>query len=334
VRALVGRLARLIGLLLLTCFGTVGFRAIEGWSWGDALYMTVITLSTVGFQEAHPLSESGKLFTVALILAGSGVAIYLLTLTAQLILDGRLSRAYLKERMTMRIRTKHDHVVVVGYGRFGQAVVEELRDAGIQVVVLDSDPELAPLLESQGMAYVIASGSSDEGLVEAGVEGASAVVAATPSDADNVFITLAAKELNPEIRVHARCESSTAARRLTRAGADQVVSPFQMGGSRTAASILRPAVVDFLEILSPRGEPAVEIEQIVVATGSPLTGSELREVERDFPSLRIVALRHDDEAIGIAPPPDTRIQARDLLVVIGDHSPLLELAGRAEPPEE
>jgi len=334
VRALIGRLALVVGLLvLLTVIGTLGFRLIEGWPWADAVYMTVITLSTVGFQEAHPLSDGGRMFTVALILAGSGVAIYLLTLTAQLILDGRLPRAYLKERMAMRIRAKRDHVIVGGYGRFGQAVVEELLHERKGIVVIDSNPDLAAALESRGLAYVIASASSDEGLTGAGIEGASAVVAATPSDAENVFITLAAKELNPEIRVHARCESDSAARRLTRAGADQVVSPFQMGGSRTATSIMRPAVVDFLEILSPRGGPAVEIEQIVVAPTSSLVGREIREIEHDFPALRIVALRHDAETIQIAPPPGMRIQSRDLLVLIGDHSPLLDLAGRAEPPK-
>jgi voltage-gated potassium channel len=159
-------------------------------------------------------------------------------------------------------------------------------------------------------------------------------VAATPSEADNVFITLAAKELNPEIRIHARCESASAARRLTRAGADQTVMPFQMGGARTAASIVRPAVVDFLELLSPRGAPEVDLEQIVVAPGSDLVGLSLVAIEAELQALRIVALRRGEESIRIAPASATAVEEGDLLVLIGEREPLLELATRAESPEE
>jgi len=334
LQAILVRLLRVIGLLfLLTILGAIGYRVIEEWSWTDSIYMTVITLSTVGFQEAQPLSQDGRLFTVFLIIAGGGLALYLLTLTARLILDGHLPQVYLRERMAMRIRSKREHVVVCGYGRFGQAVVEELLEAGQAVVVMDENKELIPLLEEKELAYVIASGSSENGLREAGVEGACAVVAATPSEAENVFITLAAREMNPQIRVHARCESELAARRLVQAGADQVVSPFQMGGARTAASILRPAVVDFLEIISPGSSPEVDLEQILVAPSSDLLGCNVAEIERSIPSLRIVALRRGQESIQIAPSARTTIEPGDMLVVIGERAPLLEFANRAESPE-
>lgn len=318
-------------LVLLTLFGSVGYRVIEGWSWLDALYMTVITLSTVGFQEAHPLSQAGRAFTIGMIVAGTGAALYLITMAAQLLLDGQLAKTYLRERMAMRIRRKHGHVIVAGHGRYGSAVVDELIEAGQQVVVLDLDPTLADEFERCGLAYVIGSASNEDHLKEAGITGACAIVAATPSDAENVFITLAAKELNPAIRVHARYESDTGRRRLEHAGADQVVSPFQMGGSRTAAAIVRPAVVDFLEILAPKRGPEVDLEQIMVAEGSPLVGQSLDDIEGLFPRLRIVALRRGEERIRIAPTVDTPVAADDLLVVIGEREPLLELAARAEP---
>jgi voltage-gated potassium channel len=334
VRALIERLLGVFGLLLiLTLSGTVGFRLIEGWSWGDSVYMTVITLSTVGFMEAHPLSGPGRLFTVILILAGTSVALYLLSLAARIVLDGQMRQTYLRERMAMRIRKERGHVIVGGYGRYGRAVVEELLEAGKSVVVMDPNEELRTRLEAHDLPFVIASAASDEGLIEAGIEGASAIVAATPSEADNVFITLAAKELNPQIRVHARCESASAARRLTRAGADQTVMPFQMGGARTAASILRPAVVDFLEILSPRGAPEVDLEQIVVAPGSDLVGLTLVAIEGQLSALRIVALRRGERTIRIAPSSATAVEEGDLLVVIGEREPLLELAARAGSPE-
>jgi len=318
-------------LLLLTLIGSVGYRSIEGWSWLDAVYMTVITLSTVGFEEAHPLSDAGRVFTIGMIVAGTGAALYLVTMAAQLLLDGQLARTYRRERMAMRIRRKHGHVIVAGHGRYGSAVVDELMEAGQEVVVMDLDPELADEFERRGLAFVTGSASAEEHLKEAGIAGAYAIVAATPSDAENVFITLAAKEMNPAIRVHARYESDTGRRRLEHAGADQVVSPFQMGGSRTAASILRPAVVDFLEILAPKSGPEVDLEQIVVAEGSPLAGKSLVEIEGLFPRLRIVALRRGEDRIRIAPTVDTPVQADDLLVVIGEREPLLELATRAEP---
>jgi voltage-gated potassium channel len=332
VYSIVARLIRfLLVLLLLTIVGASGYRWIEGWSWLDSIYMTVITLSTVGFMEANPLSDAGRWFTIGLIVAGSGAALYLITMAAQLLLDGQLARTYLKERMAMRIRRKHGHVIVAGHGRYGRSVVDELIEAGQQVVVVDLDPSLADVLEGRGLAYVIGSASVEENLQQAGIAGACAIVAATPSDAENVFITLAAKELNPGIRVHARYESDTGRRRLQHAGADQVVSPFQMGGSRTAAAILRPAVVDFLEILSPHSGPEVDLEEIAVATGSQLAGCRLGEIEGRFPGLRIVALRRGEERIRIVPSVDTTIEVHDLLVVIGEREPLLELAGRAEP---
>ena len=203
-----------------------------------------------------------------------------------------------------------------------------LGDLGGTAVVSAADR----FLEAKEFAYVIASGSSENGLREAGIEGACAVVAATPSEAENVFITLAAREMNPQIRVHARCESESAARRLVQAGADQVVSPFQMGGARTAASILRPAVVDFLEIISPGSSPEVDLEQILVAPNSELSGSEVAEIEHNISSLRIVALRRGHESIQIAPSSKTIVEPGDVLVVIGERAPLLELASRAESP--
>lgn len=327
------RLAKVFCLLiLLTSFGVIGYRAVEGWPWSDCLYMTVITLSTVGFQEAAPLSDEGRLFTVVLIVAGSGVALYSLGLAAELMLDGQLRQSYRRERMRMRIRNERDHVIIAGFGRFGQAVVSELLEAGKALVVIDEDAELIPVLEALDVPHVIGSVSTDQVLQQAGIEVASAIVAATPSDSENVFLTLAAKELNPKVRVFARCETDSAAKKLRRAGADQVVSPFQMGGSRTAASILRPAVVDFLEIISPRGAPEINLEEVRVASGSKLIGRRLEEIERDFTPVRIVALRRGTNPIKIAPSPSTQVGVDDLLVLIGERPVLLDLAGRAAAP--
>ncbi len=234
------------GLLLITGLGIFGYVTIEGWSWIDALYMTVITLSTVGYKEVAPLSPEGRMFTVALILLGVGTALYLLSVLAEDI------------------------------GR------------------------------------------------------AQAVVIATPSESDNVFITLSARELNPEVRIHARAESETAIRRLERAGANQVTSPFQMGGIRTAASILRPSVVEFLEISSPRHGQEIDLEEIRVDPASPLSGRDRRDLEAEIARLRVVAIKRREGPIQMVPPEGAKIEAGDHLVVIGERESLGRLAQLAQ----
>lgn len=324
------------GLMVTTGVGAVGYRMIEGWSWVDSLYMAVITLSTVGFGEVWHLSPEGRIFTMLLIVLGVGLVVYLLTVLGEIVVENRLGESFRRERMAQRIERKQGHVIVAGYGRFGRAVVAELRAAGRGVVVVDPDPLLEPELEREGVAYVTASASTDEALLRAGIHGASAIVAATPSDAENVFISLAARELEPGIRIHARSESEAAARKLRRAGADQVTAPFQMGAARTSASILRPAVVDFLELVSPVGDgqsgEAIDLEEVRVGAGSRLEGRSIAEIEEhEERAFRVVALKRRDESIRIVPNRNTALVEGDLLVVIGEHDALLAMTREAEP---
>jgi voltage-gated potassium channel len=324
------------GLMAATAIGAAGYRLIEAWSWVDSFYMAVITLSTVGFGEVWDLSPTGRVFTMLLIVLGVGLVVYLLTVLGEIVVENRLGETLRRERMARRIEGKQGHVIVAGYGRFGRAVVRELRAAGRAVVVVDPDPALGLELERAGIAYVTASASRDEVLLSAGIHGASAIVAATPSDAENVFISLAARELEPGIHIHARSESEAAARKLRRAGADQVTSPFQMGATRTAASILRPAVVDFLELVSPAGEgtagEAIDLEEVRVGAGSKLAGRSIAEIEEhEERAFRVVALRRSEEEIRIIPNRNTTLVEGDLLVVIGEHDALLAMTREAEP---
>lgn len=322
--------AVLLWLSGVTVLGTVGYHTIEGWSWVDSLYMAVITLSTVGFGEIESLSPAGRVFTVLFIGVGVGATLYSLALLAELVVEGRIKDTVRKELMMRRIERKQDHVIVAGFGRFGRAVVDELERAERKVVIVDPDETLSEVLAERGLAVVVASASSDEALLKAGIKGASAIVAATPSEAENVFITLGARELNPEIFIQARCESDSGARRLRRAGANHLTAPFQMGGARAAASILRPSLVDFLEIVSPRRGPEIDLEEIRVAHGSSLDGKSVAELEGNQEHFRIVAVKHEGEEIIIVPNSATPIAEDDVLVAIGERNSLMAFAERAE----
>jgi len=313
----------------ILAFGSAGYVLIEGWSLLDAVYMTVMTVATVGFREVHPLDRAGVVFTMVVIAVGAGGALVVLTQITELVVDGRLRASLRRRRMERMIAKWSGHIVVCGFGRFGRVVVEELRRAGERVVVVDLAPALEDELASAEIPFVIGTAASDEILVRAGVPSARAIVVATSSDAENVFVTLAARELNPAIQIYARGESDTAARRLERAGACSVTSPFRIGGQRVAASILRPSVVDFLEIGRPRQGGEVDLEEVRVGTGSSLAGRTVRELEARAPGVRIVAVKHAGEAMLLAPVADTTVGAGDHVVVIGARAPLLSLAESA-----
>ncbi|MBM4267767.1 MAG: potassium channel protein [Deltaproteobacteria bacterium] len=322
-----------LGLLAITVFGTLGYVLVEGWPWFDALFMTVTTVSTVGFGETHPLSPGGRLFTILLIGSGVGAVFYLLSVLAEGLLEGHLRRLLARTAMQRAIDKLKGHVIVCGWGRFGRVVVEEVRRGGAEVVIIDQDPDLEAELSATGLGFVIGSASSDEVLERAHVGTATAIVVATASEAESVFITLAARELNPKIRVYARGESEAGVRRLIRAGAHQVASPFLMGGLRVAAAVRRPAVVDFLELSSSRREESIDLEEVLISPGSALAGRRLSEIEVEVGRLRIVAVKRS-ESLRLVPTLDTQIAAGDHIVVAGQHEGLDRLAALALPPGE
>jgi len=258
-----------------------------------------------------------------------GGALMLVGQITELVVNGQLRAGLRRRAMERTIAKWSGHIVVCGFGRFGRVVADELRRAGERVVVVDMAPALEDELASEGVPFVIGTAGSDEVLVRAGVPRARAIVVATSSDAENVFVTLAAREMNPAIQIYARGETDAAARRLERAGACSVTSPFRIGGQRVAASILRPSVVDFLEIGRPRQGGEVDLEEVRVGTGSRLAGRTVRELETEAPGVRIVVVKHVGESMLLAPVADTTVGAGDHVVVIGARAPLLSLAEAA-----
>ncbi len=319
-------------LLAITTVGTVGYMWIEGLDLLDALYMTVITVSTVGYGEVRPMHDSGRIFTIVLILCAATTAAYMFTQIAQALVETSLRDLFTRRAMDKRIAELENHVIVCGYGRLGHVVADELQRNGVPLVIVERDAMREPELRSSSQAYVIGSAASDDVLLRAGIVRARAIVVGTASDSDNVFITLSARELNPRVRIHARGESDTALRRLEQAGAHQAVSAYHMGGTRMANAILRPAVVDFLEISRPGYGDEVNLEEVRVAPGCVLAGESVRELESRAPRMRIVGLKRGEARIELVPDENTRIVSGDLLVAIGDRQSLARIAQLAARP--
>lgn len=319
-------LRALLGLAAITAAGTLGYVWIAGYTPLDALYMTVTTVTTVGYGEIEPLGPAGRVFTIALIVCSAGVALYLLGQLAQTLVETGLREVLQRRAMERKLEALSGHVVVCGYGRFGRVVVGELARAGVPLVVVESDPEKETELALSGHLFVLGSATRDDVLLRAGVTRARAVVVASGSDADNVYITLTARELHPPLEIHARGESDVALRRLLQAGATRAVSAHQLGGVRMAHALLRPSVVEFVELTRPRVGEEVDLEEVRIGPGSRSIGLTVRALEQRVPRLRVVGLKRAEGRMELVPGEDTAIAAGDLLVVIGERTSVEQIA--------
>jgi voltage-gated potassium channel len=314
----------LVALLLAGVFavGTVGYVVIEHVDPWDAFYMTVITVTTVGYQEVFPLSRTGEVFTVVLLLGGLGIIFYALTEVGRSVLEGQLREALGQVRRTRMIGSLSDHEIVCGWGRMGQAAVAELRRAGRGVVVIESNPEKVQRLQAAGVPVVAGDATSEESLRAAGVERARGLVACLNDDAHNIYTVLTARSLNPDLYIVARAGEEGAEARILRAGANRVVNPYQHGGVRLAHLVLKPTVIEFLDFSLGAG-PVVglELEQVQLAGSSPLVGSTLAEADlRRRCGVGVVAVQRG-ETLFPNPEPNLALNDGDVLVVLGvrDH---------------
>ncbi|HPD61030.1 MAG TPA: potassium channel family protein, partial [Thermodesulfobacteriota bacterium] len=221
---------------------------IEGWNFFDSLYMVVITLATVGFAETHPLSFHGRIFTIILIVVWAGIGFYALSSIIQPIIEGEIRKVMGRKKLEKEIKNLKGHYIICGFGRMGSYISQELRNASVPYLIIEKDENLRPKLERESHLYLYGDASEDEVLLEAGVKKARGLVAVVASDADNVYITLTARQMNPNIFILARSTNESSERKLQQAGANKVISPYQMGAVRMVQAILRPAVVDFIEI--------------------------------------------------------------------------------------
>jgi voltage-gated potassium channel len=314
-------------LSLALAYGTVGFRVIEDYPWVDALYMTVTTLTTVGFGEIHPLSTAGRAFAITLITFGVLAVFDLIAVFTSLLASGRLSRSIERRAMQRRIRDLRDHYVVCAYGRVGRAATRELVRRGAEVVVIENQEALEPLLGEAGVPYLIADPSEESVLEEAGVGRARALLCAVDSDVVNVYITLSARALYPDLFIIARAARPESVDKLRRAGADRVISPYAVSGVRMAAMALQPAVLEFVDMVSV--DPDLRIEEVVVGKNSALSARSVRDVCAPYEGVMVLAVRNAAGELLIPPRADTVLTEGDLIIVVGPAAALGELASAA-----
>ena len=318
VRNLYFCLAILLGLVLV---GTCGYVAIEGWPLLDSFYMTVITVSTVGFKEVQVMSPAGRLFTIFLIIVGVGFIAYSAGTIVQFMVEGQLRSILGRKKLEKQISNLHGHYIICGYGRIGTNICRELEAKPVPFVVVEHDPKCCEQLNSEGVLYVEGDATHDEILIKAGIQHARGLVTAVTSDTSNVYITLTARGLNPDLFILSRASDEGAETKLRRAGANKVISPYVMGASRMAQAILRPSVVDFIEIATAGKNYELQIEESRVAADSSLVNKTLitSGIRKEF-GVIIVGIKKGEEQMFFNPEPTTLIEAGDILITLGEQT--------------
>jgi voltage-gated potassium channel len=312
-RIIIG-LGCLIAILLI---GSYGYVFLEGWDFFDGLYMTVTTLTTVGYGEVHPLSKTGRAFTILLIFLGVGFMLYVVTALAQVVVEGQIQDIFGRRRVEREIRNLKDHYIICGFGRIGEVISRELSHNNIPIVIVDNLPQNTPMLERSGYLHVIGNATQEEVLWSAGIERARGLVSVVSSDADNVYIVLTARSMNPDLAIVSRAGEPGSEQKLRRAGANEVISPYELGGQRMAQTILRPTVVDFMDVALGEGID-LSLEEIPVGGASDIIGKPLKDSGiRQHLDLIIVAIKRSDGAMIFNPQPDALILQGDTLIALG-----------------
>ncbi|HZS52914.1 MAG TPA: NAD-binding protein [Bryobacteraceae bacterium] len=324
---LIRRALLIAGILSITlCVGTIGFSLIEGWSLFDAFYMTLVTISTVGYQEMHPLSPAGRVFNSFLIFFGVSAMFFGVGAVTQTIIELELQDRSGKKRRKRLISELRDHFIVCGFGRVGRNASSEFQRANVPFLIVDRNEERVRRASEAGMLAVVADATDDDDLREAGVLRARGLIAALPSDAENLFIILSAKTLNPKLLVVTRASEEQAEAKLRRAGADTVFAPYTLAGRRLANSLLRPHVVEFLDFATSAVAPEIMMEQVCVGPGTRFVSKTVGAMlSSSGANIILLAIRHSNGEMIFNPPADALISIGDFLIVLGERPGLKKL---------
>ena len=332
-------LAQLVRVLLpalgVVALGTAGYMLLEGWDAFDSLYMTVITLTTVGFGEIHTMDQPGRTFTIMLMLAGAGGVLYTLSALFQYLLDGRLTGELARRRIVRKVNSLANHVIVCGYGRVGREVARQLRRQGVPFVIVDRSEARVAQATADGWLALVADAAKDEGLHAAGITRARALITAVDSDADNIYITLSARVLAPGLHIVARANDPDSDAKLRRVGASRVLSPHSIGGRHMALLAVRSPAIDFMDTVlggtpdSDGHTHDLQLEALVLTEGSAFVGQRFGEVRTRCAALAsLLAVTRVDGHVVVDPDaPDAvePLRPGDALILIGRPAQLQQL---------
>jgi voltage-gated potassium channel len=296
--------------------GTAGFVTLEHWTWFEAFYMTVTTITTVGGGEARPLDVAGKWWTIAVVAVGFGVLTYTLLALMAYVIEGQLGQVFDRQRMRRRVGRMHDHLILCGFGRVGRAIAHEFTDEGIPFVVVDSDDESLVQAVAEGATVVHGNAADVETLKAAGVERARGLVTAVDNDADNLYVTLSARVLKPDLFIVARANRADAEPKLRLAGANRVVSPYEIGGRRLASLAMRPTAVEFVDTILSASNGQLLLEDLTIPADSSWAGRTLGDLVPEADEAIVLAIKRAGTMI-FRPAPATSLLGGDELVAAG-----------------
>lgn len=317
-------------VLFTIALGAFGFYMIEGWSILDSLYVAVQTVTTVGYGDRTPATQNGRIFSTVFMLAGVGVVLYALTTSVHAIVQSELVATFGARRQSRRMSKLRNHYIVCGAGRVGSHLVRGLLNSAETFIVIEKNPQKVAELTDLGVIVLVRDATLEESLREAGIEHARGLAACLPDDADNVYVVLTARDLNPNMHIVARAAEEQAEPKLIRAGANRVVAPTIIGGHRMAMALTKPAVDDFLGSITAN-KLELAFEQLEVDTGSILVGKKLSETNiRSELDIVVVSIRRSDGNILFNPSGEAIIQNGDILIGIGHAESLMKLAALAK----
>lgn len=307
-------------IFLVILAGIIGYTLIENMAVMDAFYMTIITVFTVGFREVQVLSPAGQLFTIFIILGGVGTILFTITKFGEIMFGGGMRAFLWRKNMERQIKHLKDHYIICGHGRMGQTVRARLLEEGVPFVVIDiREDKLEDLEKNKTCPYILGDATQEEILNQAGAKRARALAALLPSDADNLYLTLTAKLINPSLFVLAKALDERAEKKILQIGANKVVSPYKLGALKIAQGLMRPALVDFMDLIIRRQELSLLMEEIVVPRDSKIVGRTLTQCQiRQKANVIVVAIKKPGEDIVFNPSPDMEIHTGDTLLVLGD----------------
>ena len=308
-------------LVIILVYGTSGYMFIEKMNFTDAVYMTVISITTVGFSEVNPLSTTGKYFTVVLVFGGVGFFLYMVSLITETMVAGGLHTFLGRKQMEKKLNALKDHYIVCGFGRIGKVISKILHENHRPFLIIENNPEEISVINELGYLVLEGDSTNDDMLKRAHVLDAKALIAVTSSDADNVYVILSAKGLKPDIYILARSSGKKGAEtKLLRAGANKVFSPYEIGARRMAQSLMRPTVIDFIDLTVHEGELGLRLEELQVSDKATFVNKTLMDSGiRSEHDLIVVAIKRQKGEMLFNPNPNTEILTGDILVVLGEH---------------